>query len=119
MEKRIPVINNTSMSIYVGSNIVPPGETRDFPESQVPMHLRLADAESNPAETEANIQPEDPLVELLRHKIADVEAALPGLSDTDLERLGELEQLNDNPRKGVLSAIGEEILKRAEAKGNA
>lgn len=118
MEKRIPVINNTNMSIYVGSNIVPPGETRDFPESQVPMHLRPADADSNAAETEPDIQPEDPLAELLRHKIADVEAALPSLSDADVERLGELEQLDDNPRKGVLSAIGEEVLKRAEAKGS-
>lgn len=117
MEKRIPVINDTKMPIYVGSNIVPPGETRDFPESQVPVHLRPAPAEDTPAAAEAGHE-ENPLVSLLDQKVDDVKAAIPGLADAEVELLGELEQMSGNPRKGVLSAVAEEILKRAEAKGN-
>lgn len=108
MEKRIPVTNNTNMPLYVGSNIVPPGETRDFPESQVPHHLRPQKDE--PAKEQA--APADPLAELLKGTVKEVTAGLDGLLTEDLETLGELEQLGQ-ARKGVLSAIGELLLGRA------
>jgi len=111
MEKRIAVENKTKMPLYVGSNIVPPGEIRDFPESQVPHHLRPA-----PVAEAAPQAPADPLAELLKGNVASVVAALPDLTDADVERLGELEQ-QGQARKGVLSAVAEELLVRAEAAG--
>lgn len=106
---KIPVHNNTKMPMYVAGLMIPAGETRHFEENQVPSHLRpapVADAVDAPA---------DPLVELLDHKVADVAAALAELSDADLETLGSMEQAAENPRKGVLHAIAEETLRRADA----
>jgi len=112
MEKRISVENNTKMGIYVGSNLVPPGETRDFPESMVPQHLRPK-AEEAPVEKPV----EDPLGEMLKGNVASVVALLPGMSAADIEKLGELEQAGQ-ARKGVLSAIAEIQLSRAELMGH-
>ncbi|MCE5182370.1 MAG: hypothetical protein LLG15_11260 [Betaproteobacteria bacterium] len=108
MEKRIAVTNNTQMNMHVGSNIVPPGETRDFPESQVPHHLRPVDAEE-PEKKEEQI---DLLAEMLSSKVADIIAKIPSLSDADLERLGEMEQVGKS-RTTLLSAIAEALLHRA------
>ena len=102
MERRIPVTNNTKMNLHVGSNIVPPGETRDFPESQVPHHLRPVIETEKPAEA----VPGDPLAELLKGNVKIIVAALNGMLLADIERLGELEQAGQ-ARKGVLSAIAE------------
>jgi hypothetical protein len=102
MEKRISVSNNTKMNLYVGSNIVPPGETRDFPESQVPHHLRPQ--EESPAKEPA--APADPLAELLKGTVKEVVAVLKGMPLADIEKLGELEQAGQ-ARKGVLSAIAD------------
>ena len=107
MEKRIDVTNNTAMPLYVGSNIVPPGETRDFPESQVPMHLRTA--EESPPEAEA---PKDAVLELLDSSIPEIVAALADLSDEDLARLKAAEEAGKT-RKGLMAALAEEELKRA------
>jgi hypothetical protein len=109
---KTPVHNNTGMPIYVGTSMILPGETRHFHEHEVPHHLRPA---APPAESPVE-PPADPMADLLKSNVSDVQSALPGLSDADLERLGELEQLSSSPRKGVLSAVSEEILKRAEAK---
>ena len=80
----------------------------------VPLHLRPAPAEPEP-ET-----PVDALADLVGGTVKEVSAAVPGLSDEDLARLGDLEQAKgDSARKGVLSAIAEETLKRAEAKAAA
>lgn len=110
MEKRIPVTNNTSMNLYVGSNIVPPGETRDFFESQVPLHLRPVDQVE-----EAPVVVVDPLAELLDGNVASVVAALPELTTEQIEKLGEMEQAGGK-RKGVLSALAEALLTRAANK---
>ena len=108
---KTPVHNNTRMPIYVGTSMILPGETRHFHEHEVPHNLRPAPSVESPEEP-----PADPLADLLKSNVSDVASALPGLSDTDLERLGELEQLSSSPRKGGLSAVSEEILKRAEVK---
>ncbi|SEO63639.1 hypothetical protein [Nitrosovibrio sp. Nv6] len=114
---KVPVHNNTGMPIYVGSAMILPGETRHFDKHDVPDNLRPKKVAA--AEVDEATPPGNPLVELLQHKVEDVKATLPTLADGELELLGELEQLGGNPRKGVLSAVAEEILKRAEAKGNA
>jgi len=105
---KIPVTNNTAMSIYVGSAMIPAGETRHFEEHEVPHHLRPK------AEAAAVEQPvEDPLGEMLKGNVGSVVALLPGMTDADIEKLGELEQAG-LARKGVLSAIAEIQLSRAE-----
>ncbi|HQS59974.1 MAG: hypothetical protein B7Y56_03455 [Gallionellales bacterium 35-53-114] len=109
MEKRIPVTNNGAMMLYVGANMVPPGETRDFPESQVPHHLRPA-----PVEVKEET-PADPLASLLDGNVPSVVAALPELSVEQLEKLGEMEQAGGK-RKGVLNALAEALLTRAANK---
>jgi hypothetical protein len=91
--------------------MIPPGETRHFDADLVPLHLRPA-----PVEPEVDETRYDPLAELIEGTVKEVAAALADLSDEDLSRLGDLEQAKgDAARKGVLSAIAEEILKRADA----
>lgn len=108
MEKRIWVHNKTNTNLHVGSDIVPPGESKDFPESRVPHHLRPAEQKKEqPAAPVA-----DPLAELLKGTVKDVTAEFPGMSTADIERLGELEQLGQQ-RKGILSAVAELLLIRA------
>lgn len=107
---KIPVYNNTGIPIYVGTAMILPGETRHFDEQDVPHHLHPVKPEPEVVDE----TPGDPFADLLKGKVADVVAALRDLSDADLERLGEVEQLSENPRKGVLAAVAEEILKRAE-----
>ncbi len=104
---KIPVSNNTAMSLYVGAAMVPPGETRHFEESDVSHHLRPAKDE-----TPAVVSKEDPLAKLLQGNVKDIAAALPGMTMADIERLGELEQ-QGQARKGVLSAVSTALLDRA------
>jgi hypothetical protein len=107
MERRIPVENNTAMPIYVGSNMIPPGETRDLPISQVPPHLRPPE----PAAVE-EVATSDPLTELLSHNVKTVVDSLDSMSIGDIEKLGEMEQAG-SARKTVLSAIAEKLLSAA------
>jgi hypothetical protein len=111
MQTKIPVHNPGAMAMYVAGLMIPPGETRHFDEDLVPLHLRPAPVEPEPE------APVDALADLVTGTVKEVSAAVPGLSDEDLSRLGELEQAKgDAARKGVLSAIAEETLKRADAK---
>lgn len=111
----IPVTNNTAMPIYVGAEMVPAGETRLFHEWLVPEHLKPQEAVAEaPAE---EVQPPDAVAELSEKSAKDVIAAIEGLTDQQLERLGDLEQARgDRVRTTVLAAIAEANLKRAEAK---
>jgi hypothetical protein len=111
MNQKIPVTNHGAMPLYVAGLMIPPGETRHFDADLVPLHLRPPAPEPEVDETQY-----DPLAELIEGNVKEVAAAIPGLSDDDLARLGELEQARgDHARKGVLSAIAEETLNRAEA----
>lgn len=108
MEK-IPVTNDTAMPIYVGSAMIPPGETRHFDEEQVPHHLRP----EKPAEAVSAPDPSAALAELLEGSVAEVKGSLSDLSLEDVERLGEMEQLGQK-RKTLLAAIADEVLNRDE-----
>lgn len=110
MEKRISVHNPTGMLIYVGSDMVPAGETRDFPESAVPPHLRPQPAPQAPAADEPTL---DLIADLQKLSVKEIVAALPDLSAEDMARLEELENADGSPRKGVMNALTEEKLKRA------
>ncbi|SFW39528.1 hypothetical protein [Nitrosovibrio sp. Nv17] len=109
---RVPVHNSGKLPIYVGACIVLPGETRHFDERDVPAQFLPPPPE--PESIENSVPSPDPLAELLQGKVPEIVAALPALSQADLDQLGQLEQLSAAPRKGVLSAVAEEILKRAE-----
>lgn len=111
MTEKIPVSNTTAMPIYVAGLMIPPGETRHFDAAQVPAEYRPV---LPPVVAAA---PPDPLDDLLGHSVKDVVARLPELSDTDLERLGDLEQAKgDDARKTLLGAIAEAMLERSAAR---
>lgn len=109
-DDRIPVHNATAMPMYVAGAMIPPGETRHFPAHQVPAHLRPAPKEAEPE------APADPLAELVKRPVKEIEHALSGLSDADLVRLIELDAADGTPRKTLAEEVAEEQLRRASAK---
>lgn len=120
-EKRIVVTNTTAMPLYVGSEMVPPGETRDFAESSVPPHLRPA-----PAAPEAPAPVSDPIADLLDQPVKAIAAAIaergelgvPTIPDAQLAALKTSEESGKN-RSTLLAAIAEETLKRANERAEA
>jgi len=89
--------------------MIPAGETKHFPAHHVPGHLR-------PVETEPEQQAaDDPIAEILSHKVGEVVEMLPALSGDELAAIDQAEQMAERPRKGVLEAIAAEMLRRAEA----
>jgi len=105
---RVPIENRGKMPIYVGGVMIPAGETRHFEDDLLPPEFRS----SAPVVVEAA---GDPLGELLDGNVAEVTGGLDMLSDEFLARLEALE-LAGKARKGVLAAIAEEGLRRAEAR---
>jgi len=106
---QIPVHNNTKMPIYVGASMVPPGETRHFPEHQVPAHLRPALAKkAAPAAAPA-------VTDILDKTIKEIVPLLSTYSDEDLQILKAAEQAGKT-RDGIMKAIAEEELRRADAR---
>lgn len=105
--EKIPVTNNTAMPIYVGSSMVPAGETRHFDIDQVPLHLRPQKAE--PVEIAPAVS--GLLVALLEKSVPSIKEEFHVLTLEELEQLGELEQFGQ-ARKSLLSALADEILKR-------
>lgn len=114
MSKLIPVTNNTANAIPVGSGYVMPGETRHFPEHQVPAHLRPADE----AAPEPQIEGTRSIEEMASGTVQEIAGKIPDLNDYELELLRTIEEERDKPRQGVLNAIAEEDLKRADAKAD-
>ena len=110
MEK-IPVTNPNAMPIYVSGLMIPPGETRHFDRAQVPPEF-LPKIEEEEAPQDAG----DPLTKLQEGSVKDISEALPGLSDEDLERLGEIEQQSAKPRSSLLGKIAELQLERVNAR---
>lgn len=131
----IPIHNDSPNPIYVGTAMVAPGDTRVFAESDVPPHQRpevaqvddinvvespapVVDAGSEVSLTgegdKAEPDNDAALHALLEGSVASVNKQLGELSDADLERLGDLEQLGQR-RVTLLSAIAELQLQRANA----
>lgn len=105
----IPVKNNTEQMMHCGGYMIAPGETRIIPEQHVPQHLRPVQAEKKPApKADSNV------LDLLDKGVKDIAAALPGLSDADLQRLRAAEEAGKT-RKTVMNAIDELVMKRADA----
>ncbi len=106
---RVPIENNGQMPLYVAGVMIPPGEIRHFEDDQLPPEYRQPAEES---EVDLTL---DPLVDILKMKVADVASGLAALSDEELDRLEMLEVEGQN-RKGVIAAVAEERLRRAELK---
>ena len=106
------VVNNTNMPIYVGASMIPPGETREFEEADIPAHLRPKD--NKPAAQPAAAA--DPVAKLQAETVKEIKAALPNLDDASLARLKDIEEASETPRASLLEMIGQEQLFRAGEK---
>ncbi len=104
---RVPIENTGKMPIFVGGVMIPPGEIRHFEDDMLPPEFRSA------APVAAEETAADPLAELLEGNVAQVTGGLDLLSREWLTQLEALE-LASKKRKGVLAAIAEEQLRRAE-----
>ncbi len=107
----IPVHNPGNNPLHVNGAVIQPGETRIFPEHQVPRHLRPGAAEPPPAP-----EPVDEVLALLDQGVGQITPELPALSDTDLARLEQAEQ-DGKTRKTLMAAFQEERLRRAQQRG--
>lgn len=103
---RVPIENTGKMPIFVGGVMIPPGEIRHFEDDLLPPEFRSSAPVS---EAEAA----DPLAELLDGNVHEVTGGLDALSNEWLARLEAMELAGKN-RKGVLAAIAEEMLRRAD-----
>ncbi|OGA98127.1 MAG: hypothetical protein A3E79_11765 [Burkholderiales bacterium RIFCSPHIGHO2_12_FULL_61_11] len=102
------VENDTAHMMYAGGCAIAPGEGR---EVDVPEALPVLDR----PDEEAAPDTDGPLRELLKSSVAVVAAALAEFGADTLARLAELEAEAEKPRKGVLSALADERIKRADA----
>ncbi len=104
MAKR-PYTNDTDSIQHIGTVTLWPGETREVEETLIPDHQ---------AAPQASPQGPGPLALLIQRNAPEVIAALPTLDDEQLSSLDEMERATEKPRKGVLQAIAEEKLTRAD-----
>jgi len=102
---RIVIHNPGTGPMYVGNHTVPPGDSRDFDEADVPPHLR--------PQPEGEMLPTvDPINDLVGSPIKEILPQLKALAAHDLDLLEEAERTGP-ARKGLMSAITEEKLRRA------
>lgn len=106
---KVPYTNETDKFQHVGGLTIPPGETREVDPTMLPSY--------KPESARKEEAQSDPIADLLKKKVADVSAALPGLSDEDLATAEALEQDGQN-RKSLIEAIAAENLRRADLKAN-
>ncbi|MCU0988019.1 MAG: hypothetical protein MUE63_00125 [Xanthomonadales bacterium] len=102
---QVPIENKGASPIYVGGMMIPPGETRHLAEDDLPPEYRRS-------ATAPVVEDEDPIAELLEGNVAEVTGALDLLNREWLVRMEAMELAGKN-RKGVLAAIAEEMLRRA------
>lgn len=103
--KKIPVTNNTMTPIYIGSAMVPPGETREFDENDVPPHLK-------PKAVEQVAHQRVDVVAFLAESAPDILASIGNLSDDQLQSARATEAKLENPRQNVLAGLQAELEKR-------
>lgn len=109
MNQPIPIKNDTASPMFVGSAMIPPGETRVFELAELPPEYRPS------AKPAAEVATDDPLLALVALSVAKLALGLPDLSDDELLRLEALEKAKEKPRAGALAEITAERLRRAEA----
>jgi len=103
-----PVKNDAEHAINVAGFSIQPGETRLIDESLLPKQPPAAAPPDEPIE-------EFPVLQAIRDgNVASVASAILDLSAADLAQLAALEEQDESPRKGVLTAIQEDSLARAD-----
>lgn len=114
MGKLIAVVNNGTSPIYVGDQVVVPGNCRHFDEDLVPLHLRPAVVEAA-AEIAVAPPPADPLAAELGCEPEQLLDAIAAVADVgQIMKLAELELASATPREGVLDALGDRQMAIAE-----
>ena len=104
------ISNDGPHTIYVGGKMIAPGEGRDIDERDLPPELRGAPVVV--VEPEPSL--DDELAELLKESVKEIKDLLPTLTHEGLDRLAELERGHEHPRKTLLEAIADEVLRRAD-----
>lgn len=105
MMSKVPFHNDTDKIKHVGPVTLFPGDTREVEETDIP------DFKAPEAGGESK---QDPLLMILEGKAPEVIDVLPDLTPGELDALQLAEQAGKS-RKGVLEAIAEEFLVRANA----
>lgn len=132
--KMVPVTNTTDTPIFIGSDMVVPGDTRHFPLHLVPEHLRPEDpslctygvesssdrvvvGEDAPPAAEPQrvlLHPLEPILDLpleeIREKLAEIHdlPTIDALTDIELDR-------GDDNRRDVLDELAEAQFRIADA----
>ena len=105
------ITNDTASPIYVAGRMIPPFDGRHFEDHELPPeHKPQAVVEDAAAPSL-----DDQLQELRSGSIKEIHPKLEGLTYEALDRLAELEVADNGGRKGLLQAIDEEKLRRADA----
>jgi hypothetical protein len=107
----VPYTNTQPYNQHIGGRVIRPGETRMVDASLLP--------NATPAEAAPAPEAPNPLAALVKKKVKDIEAALPTLSDAELDEVLKLDGADASdgqPRKGVAEAVAAEKLARAAAK---
>lgn len=105
--QKVSYTNTGKTAQHIGPVCVMPGDTREVDPRDLP------DYRPEPAAAPAT-DPHAELLAILDGKVADVLAALPGLSLAQIDVLEQAEQ-DGNTRKGVMEGIAAERLRRASS----
>ena len=116
MAKRY-ISNDTAAVMFIGGVMIQPGEGRDVDETFLPPELlQPADeAEAKAPELTDAEKADANLRDVLKGSISKIKPLLPDFSPETLARLLELEQADGTPRQGLVQAITELQLQRAQA----
>jgi hypothetical protein len=108
--KSVPFTNIGETTAHIDGKRIEPGQTRDVDPSMIPERLRKAVTAD-----EAEDEPVDDITRILDNNIPEIESLLPDLSDDDLAKVKAAEMAGKT-RSGLMKAIGEEELRRANEK---
>ena len=113
---KVLILNSSAKPINIDGRHIAPGGQSVFERSVVPAAYlkKYAQGEEGkkPAETDDNEAETDVIERLQLKTVAVIEQKLAELSVDDLQRLKNLEDQSDSPRKGVLEAVSAELLNR-------
>ena len=99
------IVNDTNSPMYSGSQMIPPGE-------QV-----MVDVPDEPTEPAPAAEPTlaEMVAGYLKKSVADLVKDLPDASHDALTMMQAVEAQAEKPRKSLLTAIADELIKRADA----
>jgi len=93
---KIPFHNETDKFVHIGATTIPPFDTRDV-EAILHPDYKAPKAEEP--------EPENPLAELLKASVKDIQPKLAELDMEQLTALEALEQESQKPRASLIEAV--------------